>query len=60
MRISLRLLALICIFAGGVGVARARNQSDDAVMPKRITDNVAAIYIPALGRSTAGFRGKKL
>jgi CubicO group peptidase (beta-lactamase class C family) len=31
MRITLRHLALICIFAGGAGVARAHNQSDDAL-----------------------------
>jgi len=31
MRTSLRLLALICILAGGSGVARTQNQSDDAL-----------------------------
>ena len=31
MRVSLRLLALVCMLAGGAGVARARNQSEDAL-----------------------------
>lgn len=31
MRVSLRLLALVCMLAGGAGVARAHNQNDDAL-----------------------------